>query len=166
MFSRVGVSEEEIARRQLEEDMRLYGSWLEPPDAVDVDELNHLANLPSKRSAPDFETAVDRPAQARRRIKIKAFNQGAVTAMDWNSGASRLDAWLNQSAVPLAACATEMPDQGKSNDLTAQELEEIKVFRNVHVAMATTIKEYQIAVDDFNGLESDAQVYCRNIRDR
>ena len=167
LFSRVIVSEEDVARQQVEEDLRLYGSRPKPPDAVDIDESTQLANLHPKRNASEFEAAVDRPAKVRKRGESKAFNYEAVTAMDWNSGASPLDAWLNQSAVPSTAAALEPPDPGDSvKDLVAQEVEEIKVFRNVHVAMAPSPKEDETAVDELEGLELGAQIYYRNIRDR
>ena len=40
VLSRVIVSEEKIARQGVEEDLRLYGSRPEPPDAVDIDKSN------------------------------------------------------------------------------------------------------------------------------
>ena len=137
VFSRVVISEEDIARQQAEEDLRLYGSRPKPPDEVDIDESAQLANLPPKRNASEFEAAVDRPAKVRKRRERKAFNYEAVTAMDWNSGASPLEVWLNQSAVPSTAAALDLPDPGGSKEkFIAQEIEEIKVFRNVHLAMA------------------------------
>lgn len=167
MFSRVVVSEEDITRQQVEEDLRLYGSRPKPPDAVDTDESTQLANPAPKRTASEFEAVVDRPAKVRRRGESKAFNYEAVTAMDWNSGASPLDAWLNQSAVPSTVAALEPPSPGDSEkDLVAQEVEEIKVFRNVHVAMAPSPKEDEAAVGELEGLELSAQIYYRNIRDR
>ncbi|KAL9117597.1 MAG: hypothetical protein Q9187_005866, partial [Circinaria calcarea] len=167
MFSRVIVSEEDVPLHQVEEDLRLYGSRPEPPDAVDIDESTQLANLPPKRNASEFETTVDRPAKVRNRGESKAFNYAAVTAMDWNSGASPLDAWLNQSAVPSTAAALQPSDPDNSEkELVAREVKEIKFFRNVHVAMAPSPKEDEAAVDDLEGLNLGAQIYYRNIRDR
>ena len=167
MFSRVIVSEGDVALQQVEEDLRLYGSRPQPPDAVDIDESTHLANLPPKRNASEFEAAVDRPAKVRKKGESKAFNYEAVTAMDWNSGASSLDAWLNQSAVPSTATAPQPSDPGNlETDLVAREAKEIKVFRNVHVAMAPSPKEDETIVHELEGLKLGAQIYYRNIRDR
>lgn len=131
------VSEEEVARQQVEEDLRLYGSRPEPPESVEVDENTRLASLPPKRDASEFEAAVNRPAKIRKKGESQTYNFQAVTAMDWNSGTSPLDAWLNTSAFPSAACAPgrRIPGDTEEN-LIAQEAEEIKVFRNVHIGMA------------------------------
>ena len=87
----------------MEEDLRLYGRRPEPPETIEVDEPAQLASLPLKRSAPEFEAAVDRSAKIRENSQCKKFNNQALTAMDWNSGVSPLDAWLNQSAIPSSA---------------------------------------------------------------
>ena len=86
------VSEDDITRQQVEEDLRLYGSRPEPPDTVEVDESTQMANLPPKRSASEFEAAVDRPAKIRKKGRSHEFNYQALTVMDWNSGTSPLDA--------------------------------------------------------------------------
>ena len=166
-FSRFIVSEEDIARQQTEEDLRLYGSRPKPADAVDIGESTQLGNPIPKRDASAFEAMVERPAKLAKREECKTFDDGAVTAMDWNCGASPLDAWLNQSAIPSTATVLELPDQRDSvEDLVAQEVEEIKVFRNVHVATTSSPKEKETAIDGFEGLELAAQIYYRNIRDR
>lgn len=56
VFSRVFISEEDVARQQVEEDLRLYGSRPKPLDAID---------LPPKRNVSDNEAAFDRPAKLR-----------------------------------------------------------------------------------------------------
>ena len=96
--------------------------------------------------------------------------------MDWNSGASFLDAWLNQSAIPVAAPAiNEQQEEMKgklnaSNSSTAaQEMEEIKVFRNVHISSGfepVNDGQYQESVDELAKSELDTQIYYRNIVDR
>ena len=172
-FGRISVLEddEEITQKQVLEDIRTYGSRPKPPEAVDVDEDNRLANmtLPPKRNATQFEEAVDRPAKVRRKGENKAYNYQAVTAIDWNIGASPLDAWLNQSAMPSTAPSFEQKTEDISKrDSLAQEIEEIKVFRNVHIAIAPEPREDQnaVAVDGFKELELNAQIYYRNIMDR
>ena len=166
MFSRFIVSEEDIARQQLEEDLQLYGSRPKPPDAVDNGESIQLENRIPKRNASVFEATVDRPAKLSKREHSITFDDGAVTAMDWNSGASPLDAWLNQSAIPSTATALELPDQRDTvDDLVAQEVEEIKFFRSVHLPTASNPEEKEIAVKGCEDLELATQIYYRNIRD-
>ena len=163
----VTVSEEDIARQQVEEDLRMYGSRPNPSDAIDVDENTKPADLPPKRKASEFEAAVDRPAKVRARRESQNLNYETVTAVDCNSGASPLDVWLNQSALPSTALDLENPViKVSEEDLVAQEEEEIKFFRNVHMAMLPTPKEDETTADALEGLEFGAQIYCRNIRDR
>ncbi|KAL8639087.1 MAG: hypothetical protein Q9226_008918, partial [Calogaya cf. arnoldii] len=68
-FTRITVLEEdqEVEKRQAAEDLRLYGSRMEPPESIEVDEIAKLANLPSKRSASEFSAAVSRPAKVRKK---------------------------------------------------------------------------------------------------
>ena len=166
-FRRVIISEDDVGRQQIEEDLRLYGSRPEPPDTVEVDESTQLANLPPKRSASEFEAAVSRPAKIRKKGNSKEFNYQALTAMDWNSGASPLDAWLNQSAVPSMTVALDQQRPTKlGGDLLAQEIEEIKVFRNVHMAIAPSPEQNDPPLDRVEGLDLSAQIYYRNILDR
>ena len=170
-FNRVTVQneDEDVEKKQWEEDLQLYGSRPDPPEVVDVDEAMQLANLSPKRSASEFEAAVDRPAKARRTGESKDVNDQAITAMDWNSGASPLDAWLNQSAAPLAVPRQDQEQQSRHEDPAATEREEIKVFRNVHIADApepTTRKAFSDIADEIVGLGLQAQIYYRNIVDR
>ena len=166
-FGHILVSEENIARQQAEEDLMLYGSRAEPPEAIEIQETSPSNNLSLKRNAPEPTAVVERPAKMLKKDGDRASNYDTVTAMDWNSGASPLDAWLNQSAIPSTAVAPESLYSGDSNkDLIAQELEEIKVFRNVHMAVASEPQEVDRAVDELEGLGIGAQIYYRNIRDR
>lgn len=161
------VSEEDIARQQAEEDLRLYGSRPEPPEAIEIHETSPSSNLSLGLNGSESVAVVDRPTKMLKRGESKASNYDTVTAMDWNSGASPLDAWLNQSAIPSTAVALEPLNPGDSNqDLIAQELEEIKVFRNVHMATASERQNVNEAVNELEALEVGAQIYYRNIRDR
>lgn len=93
-FGRIAVlpEDEEVTKKQIAEDMSLYGSRPDPPDAIEVNEYAQLSNLPPKRSTAEFDAAVNRPAKVRRTTEPKDSNFQRVTAMDWNSGASPLDA--------------------------------------------------------------------------
>ena len=164
-FDRITLLEEEeqVKRKQVAEDLQLYGSRLEPVDAVDVDEDVEIAKLPPKRNAVEFEAAVGKG-------ETQVSNHTAVTCMDWNSGRTPIESWLNQSAVPLAVPVshTEAQDSIRGRNPTIQELQEIKVFRNIHIAKA----EEQIdrinteLAEILSDLEPRAQIYFRNIADR
>ena len=161
------ISEDDVARRQIEEDLRLYGSRPEPPDTVEIDESTQLANLAPKRNASEFKSVVDRLATASEKDQSKEFNYETLTVMDWNSGASPLDAWLNQSAVPSTNPALDHQKSGESrSDPLALETEELKVFRNVHMGIAPSPEHNDPPLEPVEGLEFGAQIYYRNIMDR
>lgn len=167
---RVNVSEEDIARLQVEEDLKLYGSRPEPSEVVAVDEGTHLPGPAPKRSASESGATVGRPAAKVRKIgESEDFNYQAVTAMDWNSGNSPLDSWLNQCAVPstVAVDNQHAPEAPAQNPI-AQEEEEIKVFRNVHVGVSQEPGAREIlSTNELPPLkELGAQIYYRNIIDR
>lgn len=122
------------------------------------------------QNAAIFEEAVDGPAKIRKKGESKTYNYQAVTAMDWNSGVSPLDAWLNQSAIPYTAPTVDLQEEKRRSrkDSVAQEIEEIKVFRNVHMAIAPEPANGQhlVAIDAIAELEVDTQIYYRIIVDR
>ena len=164
----------EIARRQAMEDLQLYGSRSEPFDGIDVDDTSRLADmsLPHGQSAAESEEAVANPAHVCKTSDTKFHNYQAVTALDWNSGSTPLESWLNQSAIPSTSpiFGNEVKeDVVMTEDPVAQEMEEIKVFRNVHMSVAPTPDNDTMdiaAVDQFAELDLDAQIYYRNIVDR
>ena len=161
------VSEDDIVRRQIEDDLQIYGSRPEPPDTVEVDESTQLANLPPKRNASDFKSVVNRLTKTSEKDQSKEFNYETLTVMDWNSGASPLDAWLNQSAIPSTTPALDHQEAvDLESDLLALETEEIKVFRNVHMAIAPSPEHKDRPLEPVEGLEFSAQIYYRNIMDR
>lgn len=164
--------EEQVARQQLEDDIRIYGSRPEPPDAVELDENEHLRNLPPKRNALELKSAVDRPAEIRKKSESKTYNYENITAVDWHAGETPLSAWLNQSAVPAALPIEELRESSsvmKKDELIHQEKKEIEVFKRVHVAHPsepTNGLELSTGLEHGSGLELDAQIYYRNIMDR
>ena len=113
---------------------------------------------------------VGRPANVRKKRESKACDSPTVTAVDWDSGASPLDAWLNQSAVPLGFGIPESHNQRQElseTDLIAQEVREVNVFRNVHIYMTAPDNKSEISLlSDVLSLPPGAQIYYRNIRDR
>lgn len=92
--------------------------------------------------------------------------------MDWNSGATPLDAWLNQSAVPSIVPLPQTQrnqSSSSSDDLAAKELEDLKVFRTIHIEGIEEPKRIETPRDsaiDLTILEPSTQIYLRNILDR
>ena len=169
-FQSVNVSEDDVARRQAEEDLQLYGSRPQPPDVIDIDHSAEQTQVWPKWNLSELEPADHRPAEVRKTDDPGIHAAQRVTAMDWNSGASPLDSWLNQNAIPSFALAiTQEPSRLSEEDLVAQEAEEIKVFRSVHIAMATEaagMSTSHTIDEDLAGLALGARIYYRNIRDR
>ena len=121
-----------------------------------------------------LEDRIDSPAKVRKEAASR--QTFSLTAMDWNSGASHLDSWLNQSAIPAAAPGmseqqeeTKSPANASSSASAAQEMEEIKVFRNVHICPVSepVIDGQQLeSADELANSEIETQIYYRNIMDR
>ena len=161
--------EDNVTLSQVEEDLLLYGRRRESPDSVEIDEAVLLAGLSPQMPASEFKAAVDRSAEVYKEVECKDFNNQAMPAMEWNSAASLLDIWLNQSAVPMSG---HMNDQHASKDLSeslmVREEEEIKFFCNVHVGICQEFipPRNDPEVELPSCLELMAQIYYRNIRDR
>ena len=173
-FERITVlpEDEEVAKKQIDEDMSLYGSRPTPPDALKDDEHTQLSNLPPKRGVAESDEADTRPAKVRKTEQSKGTNHQRITAMDWNSGATPLNAWLNQSAVPSIVPLPQTQNYQSdfsSDDLAAKELEDLKIFRTIHIeriAEPKSIGSARKSVIDLTILEPRAQIYLRNILDR
>lgn len=173
-FGRVKVSDEAVTRQQVEEDMRLYGTRPEPSDVgsiYDIDENIRRTKPLSKQDAQHVEATTGRSSKMPRRFEDAGPENQVLTAMDWHSGASPLEAWLNQSAVPIAAAN---PDDNQRTTTAvesqiAQEREEIKNFRSVHLMAVQQPSSLDGNLDldkDFASLRQGAQIYYRNIKDK
>ncbi|KAL9034320.1 MAG: hypothetical protein Q9214_007096, partial [Letrouitia sp. 1 TL-2023] len=133
----VEEKEDQVVRQQIEDDIRIFGSRPEPLDTVELDENEHLRNLPPKRSASEFAAAVDRPAEVRKKSESQAYNYESITAIDWHTGETPLSAWLNQSAVPASVPAEKQHEYSSittKDELLHQEKREIEVFKYIHIA--------------------------------
>ena len=152
-FRHMVVSEDDVVPQQIEEvDLRVYG---EPSDIVEVDESAKLAKLPPKRSTSELKAAVVRLAKMRTTSKMKESNKQSSNVMGRNRDALALDAWLNQSASPSATAAKHSQESlDPQSYLFAQEVEEVKVFRNVYMAIAPSLQRV------------GAGIHCRNIMRR
>ena len=165
----MNVSEDDVTRRQAEEDLQLYGGRPQPSDVIGIDDSDEQTKVRPKRNLSELEPTDHRPAKVRRTDEPGNSAAQRVTAMDWNSGASPLHSWLNQSAIPSPSATNHEPSRISEKDLISREAEEIRVFRTVHIAMATekTGMGLNHTIDeDFASLALGAQIYYRNIKDR
>jgi hypothetical protein len=174
-----------IARKQTEEDVRLFGSRPEPQDpdeyceAMEVDSSEKSRKRPASEPFDDGEVG---RAKIRRdgsaalqvdndRVQCRPVEQ-RLSAIDWNYGKNPLDAWLAQSALPSPSPLREQEHQAQV--LLDQEMQteekEVEFFRKVHISMdpllpgleSTDIAE----VNEEENLEFEAQIYFRNITDK
>lgn len=115
-----------------------------------------------KHSVPNIQPSAD--------VLSKRKNSIAATVLDWNSGATPIDAWLNQSAIPVSNPESPTLESDQyMREREAKKLEErdFIFYRKVHFDTAFQDKASHLVVTDTvdsNGLA--AQVYCRNIMDR
>ncbi|KAL8784371.1 MAG: hypothetical protein Q9213_004023 [Squamulea squamosa] len=167
--------DQEVQKRQAAEDLMLYGSRVEPPESVEVDEIMKLANLPPKRSASEFGAAVSRPAKVRKKSDSQKYNNDRVTAMDWHCGTSPLDAWLNQSALPSVLPMPHLSSQSTRDrhvEEASLETEQIRSFRRIHLGVYSEPAVPALGLHaswiphDVSMCDSRTQIYHRNIVDR
>lgn len=167
--------EDQVAQRQNEEELRLYGSRPEPMDALEVDVDTQLVDLLTNDLTMDFKTALDEAENAHKETASNSDDENEDEAniyVDGNAGANPLSAWLTHSALPSVVPMQSHPlDQsiGTYFDLVEQEKKEIVVFRSVHLISnpesdghVTEITEDKSVLD----LELSLQIYYRNIVDR
>lgn len=169
--------ENEVARRQYEEDLRLYGSRLEPMDDIEVDVMTALPNSPTMT---EFETRFDDTKKSTRfdytekvhKIETNSENNEASTYSDLKDGANPLSEWLTQSALPSVIPMRSHPvaqSSGTEIDLVKEESREIEVFRYVHLASDPPNGAHATDttnIEDVTDLELPSQIYYRNIVDR
>ena len=163
--------EEDVARRQHEEDVRLYGSRSEPMDALEVDSDTESADSPTKNIITSYQTAFNE-AKKPHKNESNSDNHEASIHIDGNAGVNPLSAWLTQSALPSVVPMCSHPlDQSTSPevDLTNEETREIEKFRYVHLVSDSAIDGHAsdtTKVKDPMDLQLPSQIYYRNIVDR
>lgn len=152
----------------VEEDTRLYGARTEPANDAVIDATSLPLEPLQKRNASHLSITTERSLKSRRVDDDDSSSTQVLTAMDWNSGASPIAAWLNQSAMPSITPTKDEPE-GTDESLIAQEAEEMKMFRNVHVKIAprpATTHGHLMMDKDFDRLRPGARIFYRNIKDK
>lgn len=188
-MERVTILEEddEVAQRQAKEDLQLHGTTPRPRDPeefyVSIAEPMQR-KFPRKRTASELQTSgFERPSKLRKdnlsemecvpvdysTLSPQVTSNDYVPTINWNSGKSPLDAWLNQSALPSATLSLENEPQEKEfreQEATAREVKEIEFFHNVHISTASDQVKDSGDLDRDTTLEFGARIYHRNILDR
>ncbi|KAI9783622.1 MAG: hypothetical protein M1816_001213 [Peltula sp. TS41687] len=179
--------DEDIVRRQAEEDTQLFGARPGPQDSEEYDEAMQLEISNKKRKRTNPETHFNTPSRRAESGKEQSFRPSttgghtgepsldganrAVPAIDWNSGEASLNAWLNQSALPVAGLTVEdvrAKQASREQEATSLEGKELEFYRKIHIPTApepVAVVPVNTLLDDVEELEPGAQIYCRNIMD-
>ncbi|KAL8718286.1 MAG: hypothetical protein Q9225_004564, partial [Loekoesia sp. 1 TL-2023] len=182
-FDRFSIEDEEkrILAKQADEDLKLYGARSKPTEVVEPDEIEGSSlQRGQKRGLYMMDPDTLQPANKLQKqdssgLMHQYYHPETASpnysTMDWNSGSTPLDAWLNQSAIPsntgpINNLSQDADLTGKANG--TDEATEIEVFRRVHITPNTEAdghKRTSLEVET-EGLELDVQIYFRNIMDR
>lgn len=168
--------EEEVALRQNEEDLRLYGSRPEPADPLEVDLDTKPPMSPTEDNTRELNIAFDHVEAVHKTGGTSDYSEDSVYR-ERNSEVNPLSTWLTQSALPSVMPMFSHPlDQTACTkvDLVKEEVEEIERFRNVHIAWDLENggpKNDSPTTDPTRAegalhLELPSQIYYRNIVDR
>ena len=158
--------EVEVARRQNEEDLLLYGRRSEPVDALEIDVHTGMIDPPTQIAAMALETPFD---EAKKAHNIEGNSD---TSVDGHAEGNPLSTWLAQSALPSVVPLGSHPlDQIARTEIdpVKEEIKEIEMFRTVHLASGPEINGNATdapKVDAVLDLELPSQIYYRNIVDR
>ena len=158
--------EVEVARRQNEEDLHLYGHRSEPVDAHEIDIHTGMIGSPTQITATDLETPFDKAKEARN------IEGNSDISVDGHAEDTPLSTWLAQSALPSVIPVGSHPlDQiaGTEVNPIEEEIKEIELFRTVHLASNPEINSNAKDTPKANAvvdMELSSQIYYRNIVDR
>ena len=161
----------EVARRQNEEDLHLYGSRSEPTDAHEVDIHTRMIISPTQITATDLETPFHEVEKAHN-IESNSDMHEINVSVDGDAQVNPLSTWLAQSALPSVIPLGSHPlDQVVRTEVdpVKEEIREIETFRTVHLASGPEINGNATDTAKFDAvldLELPSQIYHRNIVDR
>ena len=158
--------EVEVARRQNEEDLLLYGRRSEPVDAHEIDIYTGMIGSPTQITATDLEIPFDETKEARN------IEGNSDISVDGHAEDTPLSTWLAQSALPSVIPVGSHPlDQIARTEVdpVEEEIREIEIFRTVHLESGPEINgnaKDTPKADAVLDLELSSQIYYRNIVDR
>jgi hypothetical protein len=169
---------ESVLRRQAAEDLNAFGMRAAPKDAVERG-LHHLEAHDQPASggigSPDTTHAVldsehlQRLDEADDSPGIPLPTLHALPIIDWHSGPTPMDAWLNQSAIRMDSGTVQEIDDDQLGDMKnlEQEKQDIELLRKVHFAAELAAPEIGRLEDDvYNGLDESARPFLRKILDK
>jgi hypothetical protein len=169
---------ESVLQRQAAEDLNAFGMRPAPRDANEFglqhpDLQGQTANRGIERT--DTRNAVldsenlQRLDEAEDDLKMSLPTENALPIIDWHSGPTPMDAWLNQSAIRMdGGIVKEIDDeQLQSMEHLGQEERDIEILRKVHLAAEPAAPEVGRLEDEvYDGLDESAKPFLRKILDK
>lgn len=169
---------ESVLQRQAAEDLNAFGMRPAPRDAVGL-ELHHveMQDQPVKGGVEpsDAANAILDPNNLQRLDELEDGLDSrfppvdALPIIDWHSGPTPMDAWLNQSAIRMETGIVQEidDDQLQESKILEQEKRDIELLRKVHLAAEPAGPDIGRLEDDaYDGLEESAKPFLRKILDK
>lgn len=170
------ADEHRVEEKQQRDDIRRFGQRTAPIDQANISAIGKEAALNQPNltgqaitSAYTF-TSATLPDQSRNSGDREAENTKPTgpAAIDWNSGASALEAWLNTSGMPMnEPVSSEIDDF----ELEVQQRQRVlldlaKLQRLQFTTVASEAKPLVQSVHHYRTMSLESQIYLRKIVDK
>ena len=164
--------DEQVTRRQAEEDVLLYGSTQQSNTIHGLDDVPSTIDSTVQLGTVQLDDATSETKEATKTGKGKTEKTDIASSSNWQDQDSPLITWLDQSSLSCVAPGSIHPfDQSEATaaKLLEQEAKEIEIFRNVHLTSSsepTGSAKPVTHAEKPSSLELPVQIYYRNILDR
>ena len=169
---------ESVLQRQAVEDLNAFGMRPAPRDATELGPVH--PDSPSqtpKRGIDHPDTTgvlldsenLKRLDEAEDEVKTSFPASGALSIIDWHSGPTPIESWLNQSAIRMdSGILHEVGDEKlQEKEILDQEQRDIEILRKVHLsAEPATPDTGLLEGDGYEGLDEVAKPFLRKILDK
>jgi hypothetical protein len=169
---------ESVLQRQAAEDLNAFGMRPAPRDATELG-LQHpesqvktanrgIERTDTRNAALDSEN-LQRFDETEDDLKTCLPTENTLPIIDWHSGRTPMDAWLNQSAIRMdSGIVQEIDDeQLQGMDHLEQEERDIEILRKVHLAAEPAAIDVGRLEDEvYEGLDESAKPFLRKILDK
>jgi predicted RNA-binding Zn-ribbon protein involved in translation (DUF1610 family) len=181
------VEEDSVTKKQQEEDVELFGDCLGPFDHH-KDEVSMVHDLQVQESDVINEDALDTCVEGSNQLLSEAMDLDqqsdseaapltiadlALELPQQGENISPLQSWLDRTVPPANPKIVHSLRQDKErheDEMRHRELEEIEIFRNVHIVPnlqdENPIALPKVTATGEDELELGARIYYRNILDR
>jgi hypothetical protein len=169
---------ESVLQRQAAEDLNAFGMRPAPRDAVSL-ELHHIERPDQPvKGGMEPSNAANAMLDSDNLQRLDELEDGldnrfpmadALPIIDWHSGPTPMDAWLNQSAIRMETGIVQEinDDQLQELKILEQEKRDIELLRKVHLAAEPAAPDIGRLEDDaYDGLDESAKPFLRKILDK